>query len=140
MLYELSTPFLNVHWFCDKLGMTGSSLQLYNGIILISSFGLCRLVWGSYQSVLIYQDMWKAAQHRPTPLKAMHKEDVVEVIAAVQKAAQKEPLPMILIILYLAGNTLLTMLNFYWFSKMIQTVSKRFRRTTHSSSSRSERK
>ncbi|KAJ3025638.1 UNVERIFIED_CONTAM: hypothetical protein HDU68_006922 [Siphonaria sp. JEL0065] len=25
ILYELSTPFLNIHWMCDKLGMTGVS-------------------------------------------------------------------------------------------------------------------
>jgi hypothetical protein len=24
ILYEISTPFLNIHWFFDKLNMTGS--------------------------------------------------------------------------------------------------------------------
>ena len=33
ILYELSSPFLNIHWFCDKLNMTGSKIQLYNGFI-----------------------------------------------------------------------------------------------------------
>ena len=64
VLYELSTPFLNFHWFFDKLGMTGSLAQLVNGVILIISFGGCRLVWGVYQSVLIYTDIWQAVQRR----------------------------------------------------------------------------
>lgn len=60
MLYELSTPFLNVHWFCDKLGMTGSKLQLYNGIALLVTFFGCRIVWGTYQSIMIYSDIYRA--------------------------------------------------------------------------------
>ena len=44
LLYELSTPFLNIHWFCDKLNLTGSKIQLYNGFLLLGTFFLCRLV------------------------------------------------------------------------------------------------
>ena len=65
-----STPFLNVNWseplscavaalshavshpcpprFLDKLGYTGSTLQLVNGLCLLSSFCLSRLVYGAY--------------------------------------------------------------------------------------------
>ena len=60
MLYELSTPFLNIHWFCDKLGMTGSKLRMYNGIALLVTFFGCRIVWGTYPTVLIYSDNYKA--------------------------------------------------------------------------------
>ncbi|KAJ8114514.1 hypothetical protein OPT61_g3625 [Boeremia exigua] len=60
ILYELSTPFLNIHWFCDKLGYTGSKLQLYNGIALLFTFFACRVVWGTYQSTMIYSDIYKA--------------------------------------------------------------------------------
>lgn len=35
-------------------------------------------------------------------------------------------LPMWLVGLYLAGNTVLSLLNFYWFNLMIKTVRKRF--------------
>jgi TLC domain len=45
VLYELSTPFLNIHWFLDKLNVTGSRLQLYNGIALVVTFFACRVVW-----------------------------------------------------------------------------------------------
>ncbi len=58
ILYELSTPFLNVHWFCDKLNMTGGKLQWYNGMLLLSVFFGCRLVWGTYNSLRVYQDVW----------------------------------------------------------------------------------
>ncbi|KAF7512884.1 hypothetical protein GJ744_011987 [Endocarpon pusillum] len=64
ILYELSSPFLNIHWFLDKLHLTGSKYQWYNGIILLASFFGCRLVWGTYQSIRVYQDVW-AALHLP---------------------------------------------------------------------------
>ncbi|KAI0280522.1 TLC domain-containing protein, partial [Russula aff. rugulosa BPL654] len=43
ILWELSTPFLNIHWYGDKTGQTGSPLQLVNGLILISTFASARL-------------------------------------------------------------------------------------------------
>lgn len=100
VLYELSTPFLNIHWMLDKFGMTGSNLQLYNGLALMASFFGCRLVWGSYQTWLMTTDMlsaWRAG-----------------------------PVPRILFPTYLFANTTLTCLNFYWFSKMVQALRKRF--------------
>lgn len=52
MFYEVSTLFLNVHWFCDKMDLTGSVFQLVNGVILLTTFFSIRLVYGSYH---IYQ-------------------------------------------------------------------------------------
>ena len=103
MLYELSTPFLNVHWFCDKLGLTGSKLQLYNGIALIVTFGGCRLIWGSWASWFMLKDVWRAMQE-PGEL----------------------PVPRWLAAAYLASTLVLSGLNFWWFGKMIQTVMARF--------------
>ena len=31
ILYELSSPFLNFHWFFDKLGMTGALCSRVSG-------------------------------------------------------------------------------------------------------------
>jgi len=62
ILYELSSPFLNIHWFLDKLNLTGSRFQLYNGLLLLFVFFSCRLVWGTYQSIRVYQDVWAAIQ------------------------------------------------------------------------------
>lgn len=103
ILYELSTPFLNVHWFMDKLDMTGSTAQLVNGIALITSFGASRLLWGTYQSVRMYQDIWKAF-----------------------RAPGGLPVPPWLAIAYVVSNTTLSALNFYWFGKMIQALVNRF--------------
>ena len=127
MLYELSTPFLNFHWFLDKLGQTGSLLQLVNGIILIFAFGGCRLVWGTYQSVLIYSDIWQAIQVRQS---ADRGEISTPKIKAQDTHAvlEAQSLPMTLAISYLIGNTVLLLLNTYWFWKMIQALLKRFQK------------
>ncbi|KAF2632056.1 hypothetical protein BU25DRAFT_436858 [Macroventuria anomochaeta] len=58
ILYELSTPFLNVHWFCDKLGLTGSKPQLYDGIALLFTFFACCIVWGTYYCEITELPMW----------------------------------------------------------------------------------
>lgn len=84
--------------------MTGSTPQFINGIILISTFGASRLVWGTYQSVKMYQDIWLALN---TP-------------------GENLPVPSWLALAYLASTTLLSFLNLYWFARMIQTVRKRF--------------
>lgn len=48
LLWELSTPFLNIHWFLDKLGMTGSLFQLINAAFLLGSYVAARLTFGVY--------------------------------------------------------------------------------------------
>ena len=65
IMYELSSPFLNLHWFFDKLKMTGSRPQWYNGMALLISFFFCRLIWGTYQSIRVYQDVWRAIHYPP---------------------------------------------------------------------------
>nr|OQO30715.1 hypothetical protein B0A51_01839 [Rachicladosporium sp. CCFEE 5018] len=103
VLYELSTPFLNLHWMLNKLSPTPeeepSDLQVYNGFALVGTFFGCRLVWGTYQTWLLTQDMlsaWRAG-----------------------------PVPELLFGTYLLANTALTGLNFFWFSKMVGTLRKR---------------
>ncbi|KAL8727857.1 MAG: hypothetical protein Q9181_005549 [Wetmoreana brouardii] len=103
ILCELSTPFLNIHWWLDKVGMTGSTLQLVNGIALLATFGGSRLIWGTYQSYSMYKDIWRAIQN-PGEL----------------------PVPIWLAGAYLVSTLALSCLNFYWFGQMIQAVTKRF--------------
>ncbi|KAK4674252.1 hypothetical protein QC763_118810 [Podospora pseudopauciseta] len=128
ILYELSTPFLNIHWFFDKLNMTGSKPQLYNGIALLVVFFCCRLVWGTYQSAVVYVDMWKAVQRGP---------DAGYIAAAFEKASGVDknlmhfakdagPVPVWLAVTYVASNLTLNTLNWYWYFKMISAVKKRF--------------
>jgi hypothetical protein len=100
--------------------MTGSRPQLYNGIILIATFGLCRLVWGTYQSINIYTDIWKALQTIDASSISESKQEMAKEIY------QDASLPVLLAGTYLVSNTLLIVLNFYWFMKMIQAITKRF--------------
>ena len=83
--------------------MTGSTVQLINGVGLITTFGASRLLWGTYQSVRMYQDIWTAF-----------------------KTPGGLPVPPWLAIAYVISNTTLSCLNFYWFGKMIQALVKRF--------------
>ena len=131
VLYALSTPFLNFHWFFDKIGWTGSRIQLYNGIALLTVFFYCRVLWGNYQSINIYQDVWKAIQSSPIRLPLLRTTVYdYRVNPDLAGKAIEDPttvtLPMWLVILYLGSNTVLNFLNIYWFSKMIQTVRSRF--------------
>jgi hypothetical protein len=118
MLYELSTPFLNIHWFFDKLGMTGTKAQLYNGLTLLVVFFCCRLVWGAYSSFNIYRDVWNAL-HLDVHRKRSNNEEIM-------RFGGEELLPMWLVVLYMGGHVTLQVLNVYWFEKMISAVKKRF--------------
>ncbi|KAJ4296515.1 hypothetical protein N0V90_006560 [Kalmusia sp. IMI 367209] len=132
VLYELSTPFLNIHWFCDKLNLTGSKLQLYNGIALLVTFFGCRLVWGTYQSILIYSDIYTALTASSlTPVVSMLDNgkcdgNTSSASLGVPNVCEAGELPMWLVSIYLVGNTALSLLNFYWFSQMVKAVRKRF--------------
>ncbi|KAG0246201.1 hypothetical protein BGX31_003915 [Mortierella sp. GBA43] len=99
LMFELSTPFLNIHWFMDKLGMTGSIYQLINGVILLTVFLFARIIFGLYMSHHTYQN-------------------VMLVIDRV---------PLHLIVIYSAANVVLNTLNLYWFYKMIESLARRFK-------------
>lgn len=121
ILWELSTPFLNIHWFLDKLDMTGSSIQLYNGLALISTFFSCRLVYGTYQSFLIFKDIWHAVGNSPAlPLLEEAQTGTMRFVT------ENTTVPTWLAVAYLASNITLNSLNSYWFFKMIQALYKRF--------------
>ncbi|TVY31739.1 putative TLC domain-containing protein [Lachnellula subtilissima] len=118
MLYELSTPFLNMHWFFDKLGMTGSKAQLYNGLALVSVFFSCRLVWGAYSSFNIYKDVWDAL-HITNDTKFDSRPEMMI-------HGQDRLLPWWLVVLYLGGHVTLQVLNVFWLGRMIAAIRKRF--------------
>jgi len=131
ILYELSTPFLNIHWFFDKLNMTGSKAQLYNGIALIFTFFCCRLVWGSWQSIAVFSDIYQAMQ-KPGTMVNIAEEHNATIVAStdpakeVMRFAYEETIPLWLAGSYLASNLVLNALNWFWFEKMIAAVRKRF--------------
>ncbi|KAI4758615.1 DUF887-domain-containing protein [Aureobasidium sp. EXF-3400] len=142
ILYELSSPALNMHWFMDKLNMTGSIYQLINGIVLITTFFFCRLIWGSYNSVLVFRDVWTAMQNGGVVglddnlgLKYGLDQSMSAVTPQSQpytgsedimRFAGSRTLPAWLALSYLASNIVLNLLNWYWFAKMIEALRKRF--------------
>ena len=99
---------LNFHWFFDKLNLTGSKPQLYNGLLLISTFFCCRIVWGPIQSFRVFRDVFDAYNNPPRTLE------------------EGVPVPLWLALVYLGSNAVLNSLNYYWFGRMIDTVRKRF--------------
>ncbi|EKG15675.1 hypothetical protein MPH_07110 [Macrophomina phaseolina MS6] len=136
ILYELSSPFLNIHWFCDKLNLTGSKIQLYNGFTLLGTFFGARLCWGSYQSVRVFYDIYRAVQvgglapsSGPLGLGEGGNSTTVESaqpVSETMRFAEGTDVPIWLAATYLAANLVLNSLNFFWFNKMIATVRKRF--------------
>jgi hypothetical protein len=134
ILYELSSPFLNIHWFCDKLNMTGTTLQFVNGIVLLFTFFSCRIVWGSYQSIRVFTDIYNAytagAVTRSDPGFGKLSEGTTVGNAGfkhdVLQFAEGQTVPLWLVTAYLASNLILNSLNWFWFGKMIETLRKRF--------------
>ncbi|KAL1929475.1 hypothetical protein VTP01DRAFT_1613 [Rhizomucor pusillus] len=98
LLYEASTPFLNFNWFMDKLGWTGSKLQLVNGILLIAIYFLARIVFGFTMSFYLWVDIY----------------------------AVKESVPWRYWIIYGVANMVTSFLNVYWFGLMLKMLRKRF--------------
>jgi len=98
LLWEVSTIFLNINWFLDKMGKTGSQLQLANGIALLSSFFGVRLIWGGKMSYDFFVTLNGAYTQ----------------------------LPPVYIVVYGMTNLMLQGLNWFWFMKMIDALRRRF--------------
>lgn len=138
LLYELSSPFLNIHWFCDKLDLTGSVYQAVNGAFLTITFFCCRIVWGLYSSFNVFYDMYVAVQaghsvRRSGVLGEVAKNWASGDVSLYYNVGEQERafmseeyIPLWLVITYLASNVVLNLLNLYWFGKMIETIRKRF--------------
>jgi hypothetical protein len=125
ILWELSTPFLNFHWFFDKIKMTGSRAQLINGIALLSTFFGVRLVWGAYQSTRVARDLLQSLNTAPSvaALLSIEGETIPEVMRFV---TSETTAPLWAVLAVVLSNLVLNSLNFYWFRLMIKAVTKRF--------------
>lgn len=114
---------------------------------LIGSFFGARLVWGNWQSVLCFQDIWNAVKLPVGGPASVTANDVAAEIFIPRNgelclgkascvAAQAEvmkytststgPVPRWLALTYLTSNLVLNSLNIHWFGKMIATVKNRF--------------
>ncbi|KAJ2823839.1 hypothetical protein IWW50_003609 [Coemansia erecta] len=98
IMFEASTIFLNINWWLDKLGMTGSRLQFYNASALLFLYFTVRLVFGTYMSYSMFKDL----DARGTQTSAA------------------------LYYFYRIANHAILGLSYYWFYLMIAAVKKRF--------------
>ncbi|KAK7467344.1 hypothetical protein VKT23_004401 [Stygiomarasmius scandens] len=98
LLWEASTIFLNNHWFLDKTGRTGSTLQLVNGAFLLFTFFGVRVVYGGMISWEFFKTL----------------------------AQVKDEIPLVYVLVYGVGNVVLNGLNWLWFTKMVAALRKRF--------------
>ena len=139
LLYELSTPFLNIHWFCDKLELTGSIYQAINGAFLVGTFFGCRLVWGIYSSAWVFKDMFQLVSRGHSDfglrvphgtIRTMSTDELLRIAKdpVGQQIAFNTELytPLWIPLVYLVSNLVLNSLNIFWFGKMIQTLRTRF--------------
>jgi len=98
LMWELSTPFLNIHWFLDKTKRTGSPAQLVNGGLLLLVFFAARICYGSWASYDLFKTLYRVRHDIPTWMSGF----------------------------YLCGNVSLNVLNWIWFFKMIDALRRRF--------------
>jgi len=115
-LIELSTPFVNFHWFLNKLGRAGSYLQIANGIVLIVVFAGCRLVWGSYLTIVFSRDSWSAL-HADGSRWTVYDYSPYQIPLKLEHKAE-----WWLVAVFLLSNTVVMSLSAFWFAKMIQMV------------------
>lgn len=93
----------------DKLNLTGSRAQWINGLALMFAFFASRLVWGSYYCFWLFSDVWVALR---------------EVSSSGDEG--QLPIPPWLALLYVTSMLALSVLNMYWFGRMVSTVMSRF--------------
>lgn len=114
--------------------MTGSTLQLVNGILLLLTFFSCRMVWGTYQSIKVFIDVYHAitagAVSFSDPQSGKLNNSTILGNAGfkneVLQFAEGQTVPFWLAGAYLASNFILNGLNWFWFGKMIETLRSRF--------------
>lgn len=99
LLFELSTPFVNINWFATRLpaGTISETIVVVNGILLLVTFFSVRIVWGFYAAATVAYDMWRVLD--------------------------KAPIFLPVSILFL--NVSLDSLNVVWFLKMFQIAKKK---------------
>lgn len=99
LLFEASTPFVNINWFASRLpsGVISEKVVLINGICLLVSFFSVRILWGFYAVALVAIDMYKTWNH----------------------------INPFFPVMTLALNLVLDVLNVFWFYKMLMIAKKK---------------
>ncbi|KAJ1892869.1 hypothetical protein LPJ66_006090 [Kickxella alabastrina] len=98
IMFEASTIFLNMNWWMDKLGLTGSRIQMYNAITLLFLYFVVRILFGTYMSYHMFEDL----------------------------KAKGTQTPVALYYFYRIANGSIIALSYYWFYLLIAAAKKRF--------------
>lgn len=91
LLFELSTIFVNVHWFMGKFRLEGSRLQKINDAILVACYFVVRIVFGLGVTTFLARDIWR------------EREEVSWLMAPI----------------YAVCTVATNALNIYWFVKLV---------------------
>ncbi|GJN87095.1 hypothetical protein Rhopal_000040-T1 [Rhodotorula paludigena] len=121
LIWEVSTIFLNAHWLFDKLKMTGSVAQMVNGLFLVISYIVVRLVFGTYNSYTLWRLLVPSSSDPSFQALAVRK------VGAVRW-------------MYLVLNVAANGLNFFWFRLMVLALKKRFVPSPNASSAHKAQK
>lgn len=110
LIFEASTPLVNVNWFITQLARGSTSavvprwLPVVNGLLLLVTFFCVRIVWGVMALIAMDYYVWR--QWGPET-------------------------PKLVGLLVPAINFFMTLLNFYWFYKMVRIAKKMVRASKH---------
>lgn len=99
LVFEISTPFVNINWFASKLpaGTFSDKTIVINGLLLIITFFTARIIWGFLLIYKLASDMFLTWGIVPSFL----------------------PLSMLIL------NFFLNCLNVFWFLKMLMIARKK---------------
>ncbi|KAG2489948.1 hypothetical protein HYH03_011579 [Edaphochlamys debaryana] len=97
LMWEISTPFVNLRWFMYKAGWAHVPLYLANGMAMIAVFFGCRIAWGFPESFTLAKDV--LAQRFPG-----------------------SPFPAAATAGYCAAAVIMCSLNSFWFYKMLSAA------------------
>jgi len=101
LMYEFSTVFLNIQLFIEHFGLRDSSLAIANGFCFAGSFGIFRILLGSYYTVAVSLDLYFNV---------------------------KSSTPMYMSCYYIVSCLALTSLNYYWFFKIVNRIIRTLKR------------
>lgn len=114
--------------------MTGSNVQIFNGIVLLSIFFVVRIICGNYQSLALYQDLWTSYSHyRSTngiDFGIVGPEHEIRShtfqAATMNLTHQTDYVPLWLALSTFLAIAALNVLNVLWLYKLIRSMNRRF--------------
>ena len=102
LIFELSTPFLHLVWFCERIGLKDHPIRAVFAVLLALCFFCSRIVFGLYQSYKFFKDTFALA----------------------------DEIPPFLIWFYSIINIILCTLNIYWFSLIVKKAVRQITRSS----------